>query len=95
MGALILAGLVQVARDAQDVFGAAVAASIQDYSIGQYSSVFISIGQYCAVLVSSFRIARCGRGRRAFTGNRAIRMAETEPLMQACYLLFNDVVQQA
>ena len=66
-------------------FGAAVAASIQDYSIGQYSSVFISIGQYCAVLASSFRIARCGRGRRAFTGNRAIRMAETEPLMQACY----------
>ena len=33
-------------------FGAAVAASIQDYSIGQYSSVLVSVGQYCAVLVS-------------------------------------------
>jgi hypothetical protein len=36
MGALISAGLVQVALDARDVFWAAVAASIQDYSIGQY-----------------------------------------------------------
>ena len=29
--------------------------------------------------------ARCGRGRRFFTRYLAILMAETEPLMQACY----------
>ena len=57
-------------------------------------SPYYSIGQYWSVLVSSFRIARCGRGCRAFTGNRAIRMAETEPLMQAYYSLVNDVVQR-
>ena len=37
-----------------------------------------------STVVSNFRIARSGRERRAFTGNRAILMAETEPLMQAC-----------
>ena len=66
------------------MFWAAVAASIQDYSIGQYWSV----------LISSFRIARNWRGRRNFSGYRAILMATTEPLMQACYLLSNDVVQR-
>ena len=56
MGALISEGLVQVSLDARDVFWAAVAASIQDYSIGQYSSV----------VVGSFRIARCRRGGGEF-----------------------------
>ena len=80
IGALILAGLVQVALDAQDVFWAAVAAGIQDYSIGQYSSVLVSSHQYLSVLVSSFRIARNERGRRKLFGDRAITVASTRPL---------------
>ena len=106
IGALILAGLVQVALDAQDVFWAAVAAGIQDYSIGQYSSVLVSIhqywsvlvsiGRYSSVVVSSFRIARNERGRRKLFGDRAITVASTRPLpapltREAIYLSKNDV----
>ena len=76
IGALILVGLVQGAQDAQDVLGRLWPPAFR-------ITVLVSIHQYSSVLASSFRIAR--RGRRAFTGNRAIRMAETEPLMQACY----------
>ena len=50
LGALILAGVVQVALDAQDVLEAPTgpAFSIEEldfYSIDQYWSVFIRIGQ--------------------------------------------------
>ena len=63
-------------------------------SIGQYCAVLVSIDQYSSVVVSSFRIARNGRGRRKFSGYGAILTATTEPLMQACYSLSNDVVQR-
>ena len=97
IGALILAGLVQGAQDVQDVLGRLWPTAFRItvlVSIHQYWSVLVSIAQYWSVLVSNFRIARSGRERRAFTGNRAILMAETEPLMQACYSFVNDVVQR-
>ena len=77
IGALILAGLVQGAQDAQDVLGRLWPPAFRIENLGVRSRF--------TVLVSNFRIARSGRERRAFTGNRAILMAETEPFMQACY----------
>ena len=90
MGALILAGLVQGAQDVQDVFGPRGG----QHSGLQYWLVLVSIDQYSSVVVSSFRIARNGRGRRKFSGYGAILTATTEPWMQACYSLSNDVVQR-
>ncbi len=76
IGALILAGLVQGAQDVQDVLGRLWPPAFRIGNLG--------VSRF-TVLVSNFRIAWSGRERRAFTGNRAILMAETEPLMQACY----------
>ena len=67
MGALILAGLVQGARDAQDVLRGP-AFSMQESGVGTFW-------------------AWNGREHRDLFGCVAILMAETEPLMQACYLL--------
>ena len=64
-GALILAGLVQVALDAQDVLTGG-AFSIQDSGVRTFW-------------------ARYGRRHRDFFVCIAILMAESEPLIQACY----------
>ena len=68
MGALILEGVVQVAQDAQDVFGPHGGAV---FSIEELGVVL----QYWSVLISNFRIARNGRERRFFTRYLAISMA--------------------
>ena len=38
--------------------------------------------------------ARCGRRHRNLFGCIAILVAETEPLMQACYSVANDLAQR-
>ena len=69
MGALILEGVVQVAQDAQDVFGPHGGGAV--FSIEELGVVL----QYWSVLISNFRIARNGRERRFFTRYLAISMA--------------------
>ena len=64
MGALILAGLVQGAQDAQDVLGRLWLPAFRItvlVSIHQYSSVLVSIAQYWPV-VSELRGAGAGVG---------------------------------
>ena len=66
--ALILAALVQVALDAQDVLGRLWPPAFSTQELGV-------VLQYWSVLISNFRIARNGRERRFFTRYLAISMA--------------------
>ena len=70
MRALILAGLVQVALDAQDVLtGGHSAFSVEELGV---------VLQYWSVLISNFRIARSGRELLATTNNETLRLTSNE-----------------
>jgi hypothetical protein len=67
MGALILAGVVQVALDAQDVLGRLWPPAFSTQELGV-------VLQYWSVLISNFRIARNGRELLATTNNETLRL---------------------
>ena len=71
MGALILAALVQVALDAQDVLGRLWPPAFSTQELGV-------VLQYWSVLISNFRIARSGRELLATTNNETLRLTSNE-----------------